>query len=193
MIQTGDTITNPVTGETMTFLRTRSDDGGALAILDLELTPTAQLAAEHIHRLQEETFESLEGKIRYRLCGEEFMESAGETVAVPAGAPHAWAPVDGGARIRVTLNPGNGIENFFDEFFRLAREGKTNNKGIPQPLAGAPPARARDVPQAAAHPDAARGVPVSDRQCPRPEDPLAAKRRLRGSAGCPRREHRRAE
>ena len=61
MIQPGDVIENPVTGERITFVRTSAQTGGALAEMDLELSPAAFLAAEHIHQRQEESFEVLEG------------------------------------------------------------------------------------------------------------------------------------
>ena len=54
MIQPGDVIENPVTGERITFVRTSAQTGGALAEMDLELSPAAFLAAEHIHQRQEE-------------------------------------------------------------------------------------------------------------------------------------------
>ncbi len=132
MVQPGDVIENPVTGERITFVRTSAQTGGALAVMDLELSPAAFLAAEHIHLRQEESFEVLDGRIRLRCRGEESVRGPGETVVVPAGAPHAWAPDgDEGARVRVTFTPGAGIEQFFDEFFRLGREGRTNAKGMP--------------------------------------------------------------
>lgn len=131
MVSTGDVIENPVTGERITFVRTSQQTGGALAQLDLELSPRAFLAAEHIHRSQEEKFQVLEGHVLLRCRGEESMSGPGQTVAVPAGAPHAWAPHGGGARVRITFTPGAGIENFFDEFFRLVREGRVNSKGMP--------------------------------------------------------------
>ncbi len=132
MVNVGDVIENPVTGERITFVRTSEQTGGALAELDLELSPTAFLAAEHIHRSQEEKFQVLEGRILLRCRGEESMNGPGETVVVPAGAPHAWAPHGGAAaRVRITFTPGAGIEQFFDEFFRLAREGRVNAKGMP--------------------------------------------------------------
>ena len=132
MVNVGDVIENPVTGERITFVRTSEQTGGALAELDLELSPTAFLAAEHIHRSQEEKFQVLEGGILLRCRGEESMNGPGETVVVPAGAPHAWAPHGGGgARVRITFTPGAGIEQFFDEFFRLAREGRVNARGMP--------------------------------------------------------------
>lgn len=135
MVQPGDVIENPVTGERITFVRTSAETGGALAELDLDLAPTAFLAAEHIHLHQEEKFEVLDGRIRLTCRGEESVRGPGEVVVVPPGAAHAWAP-DGGtaARVRITFTPGAGIEEFFDEFFRLGREGRVNAKGMPSPL-----------------------------------------------------------
>jgi len=138
MVQPGDVIENPVTGERMTFIRTSAQTGGALAEMDLELSPTAALAAEHIHLHQEEKFHVLEGLIRVRCGGDDSVRAAGETVVVPAGSPHAWAPEGkAGARVRITFTPGADIEQFFDEFFRLGREGRTNAKGMPSPFATA--------------------------------------------------------
>ena len=132
MVQPGDFIDNPVTGERMTRVRTSAETGGALAEIDLELSPTAFLAAEHIHLHQEEKFEVLEGRIRLRSEGDESVRGPGEMVVVPAGSPHSWAPEDGkGARVRLTFTPGAKIEEFFEEFFRCAREGRTNAQGVP--------------------------------------------------------------
>ena len=135
MVKSGDVIENPVTGERITFVRTSAQTGGALAEMDLELRPNAFLAAEHIHQRQEEKFEVLDGLIRLRCQGEESVRGPGEVVVVPAGAPHAWAPDGGaGARVRITFTPGADIEEFFDEFFRLGREGRTDAKGMPNLL-----------------------------------------------------------
>ena len=132
MVSAGDVIENPVSGERITFVRTSEQTGGALAEMDLELSPTAFLAAEHIHRSQEEKFQVLDGHILLRCGGVESISGPGESVVVPPGAPHSWAPHRGaGARIRITFTPGAGIEQFFDEFFRLAREGRVNDKGMP--------------------------------------------------------------
>src|SRR5215213_3193755 len=63
MVQRGDVIENPVTGERITFVCTSADSGGATAELDLELREDASLAAEHVHQRQEERFEVLDGRI----------------------------------------------------------------------------------------------------------------------------------
>ncbi|GAB3771434.1 mannose-6-phosphate isomerase-like protein (cupin superfamily) [Nocardioides ginsengisegetis] len=132
MVRAGDAIENPVSGERITFVRTSEQTGGALAEMDLELSPAAFLAAEHIHRSQEEKFEVVEGRILLRCAGVETVSGPGESVVVPPGSPHSWAPYGGaGARVRLTFTPGAGIEQFFDDFFRLAREGRMNAKGMP--------------------------------------------------------------
>ena len=145
MVQPGDVIENPVTGERMTFIRTSAQTGGALAEMDLELSPSAFLAAEHIHLRQEEKFDVLEGRIRLRFEGEEHLRGPGESVVVPAGSAHSWAPDGGGARVRVTFTPGADIEAFFEEFFRAARAGRTNAKGLPSPFAVARLGLAHDM------------------------------------------------
>ena len=132
MVQPGDVIENPVTGERITFVRTSAQTGGALAEMDLVLSPAAFLPAEHIHLRQAESFEVVDGRIRVRCRGEESVCGPGDSIVVPAGSPHAWAPDgDEGARVRLTFTPGADIEEFFDEYFRCAREGRTNAKGMP--------------------------------------------------------------
>src|SRR3954451_5421619 len=109
MVDVGDVIENPVTGERITFVRTSEQSVGAIAEMDLELSPKAFLAAEHIHRSQEERFQVLEGHILLRCGGEDSVSGPGETVVVPPGAPHSWAPHGGGgARVPLTFTPGGG-------------------------------------------------------------------------------------
>ena len=56
MINAGDTITNPVTGERMTFLKTSAETGGEYVLIELEAEPGAVVAAAHVHPAQTETF-----------------------------------------------------------------------------------------------------------------------------------------
>ena len=110
MVDVGDVIENPVTGERITFVRTSEQTGGAIAEMDLELSPTAFLAAEHIHRSQEEKFQVLDGHILLHCGGKESISGPGDTAAVPPGVTYAWAPHgDAGARVRLTFTPGAGI------------------------------------------------------------------------------------
>lgn len=146
MVQPGDVIENPATGERITFLRTSAQTGGASAEFDLDLSPTAHLPAEHIHLRQEERFEVLSGQVLLKCRGEESVRGPGEIVTVAPGSPHSWAPSgDDGARVRIVFTPGAGIEEFFDEFFRHGREGRVNAKGMPSPLVTARLGLAHDM------------------------------------------------
>jgi mannose-6-phosphate isomerase-like protein (cupin superfamily) len=128
----GETIENPINGERITWIETAETTGGELLSLDLSLRPGAAVAAEHRHMRQEERFRVDAGSIGLGLEGAERTVSEGEEVTVPAGVPHRWwneGTVE--ATVRVELRPALDTQTFFETFFGLARDGKTNNKGIP--------------------------------------------------------------
>ena len=63
MIRTGDSIANPVTGETVTFQRTSADSDGELVIAEVTLEPGGSVAGVHVHPNQTETFRILDGTV----------------------------------------------------------------------------------------------------------------------------------
>ena len=131
----GETIENPVNGERITWIETAETTEGALLSLDLCLRPGAAVAAEHRHMRQEERFRVDAGSIGLSLNGTDRPVSEGEEVTVPAGVPHRWwneGTVE--ATVRVELRPALDTQTFFETFFGLARDGKTNSKGIPSLL-----------------------------------------------------------
>jgi mannose-6-phosphate isomerase-like protein (cupin superfamily) len=128
----GETIENPVNGERITWVETAETTGGELLSLDLSLRPGAAVAAEHRHMRQEERFRVDAGSIALGIEGAERTVSEGEEVTVPAGVAHRWwneGAVQ--ATVRVELRPALDTQTFFETFFGLARDGKTNGKGIP--------------------------------------------------------------
>lgn len=128
----GETIENPVNGERMTWIETAETTGGELLSLDLFLRPGAAVAAEHRHMRQEERFRVDAGSIGLGLEGTERTVSEGEEVTVPAGVPHRWWN-EGTVEeiVRVELRPALDTQTFFETLFGLARDGKTNEEGIP--------------------------------------------------------------
>src|SRR6478609_712576 len=91
MIRTGDSIANPVTGETVTFQRTSADSGGELVIAEVTLEPGGSAATVHVHPNQTETFQILDGTVGFRLGRERLFATAGDTVTVKAGTAHtSW-------------------------------------------------------------------------------------------------------
>ena len=146
MPRAGDIIENPVTGETITFIRTSEDTGGAQLEIELLLRPDAFLPAAHVHPAQEEAFTVLEGAVRFTSSADVDVVRAGGTLLVPSGQPHSWGPDgDAGARVRVVFSPPGSTAHFFDTYFALAREGKVNHKGLANPIRMAQLARTYDV------------------------------------------------
>ena len=83
MIRTGDSIANPVTGETVTFQRTSADSDGEVVIAEVTLEPGGSVAGLHVHPNQTETFRILDGAVGFRL-------GRGRRVATQA-RPWSWS------------------------------------------------------------------------------------------------------
>jgi mannose-6-phosphate isomerase-like protein (cupin superfamily) len=132
MARAGETIENPVTGERITWIETAQTTGGELLSFDLYIAPGAAVAAEHRHVRQEERFRVSAGAIALEAAGEPREVGLQEEAEVPAGVPHRWWNEDQEeAVVRVELRPALDTETFFETFFGLGRDGKTNGKGIP--------------------------------------------------------------
>ena len=61
MIEKGQTLVNPVTGERMTFLETAAETGGDRVVIELRAEPGGSVAAAHAHPSQWETFTVVSG------------------------------------------------------------------------------------------------------------------------------------
>jgi mannose-6-phosphate isomerase-like protein (cupin superfamily) len=135
MAYAGQTLDNPVSGERITFRRTAADTNGELLDFDLHLSPDGHVPGMHVHPLQEERFEVLAGKMRFRLGLRRIVAGPGETVVVPAGRAHKFSNAGPDeAHVRVQVLPALDMEELFETTVALAREGKTNRKGMPRPL-----------------------------------------------------------
>jgi mannose-6-phosphate isomerase-like protein (cupin superfamily) len=129
--RSGDVIENPVTGERLRFVETAADSGGERLRISIVVRPGGSPAVEHIHRAQEERFRVESGRIAFRLRGREEIAEPGTEVTVPPGQRHFWWNAgDTDAEVSVELRPALRTEEFFDSFFRLAREGKTDENGL---------------------------------------------------------------
>jgi quercetin dioxygenase-like cupin family protein len=135
MIRTGDSIANPVTGETVTFQWTSADSDGELVIAEVTLEPGGSAPGVHVHPNQTETFQILDGTVGFRLGRGRLVATTGETVVVNAGTAHAfWNAGEGRARFLCEIRPALGFERLLETMFALARDGKTNSRGLPHPL-----------------------------------------------------------
>jgi mannose-6-phosphate isomerase-like protein (cupin superfamily) len=135
MAYTGQIISNPVSGERVTFLKTARDTDGELLEFELELTPDGHVPGAHVHPAQEERFHVLSGTMKFRRGWRRVVAEAGDTVVVPAGTVHRFANAgDDVARCRVEVVPALDMEHLLETTVELAMEGNVTRKGMPRPL-----------------------------------------------------------
>jgi mannose-6-phosphate isomerase-like protein (cupin superfamily) len=90
----------------------------------------------HMHPAQAESFEVLQGSIETKVSGVQRKLAAGETIDIPRGVSHQmWNPGSEPAQVRWTTSPAGRTEQWFRALDSLQREGKTDSKGLPTPLA----------------------------------------------------------
>jgi quercetin dioxygenase-like cupin family protein len=143
MIHPGTTIENPVTGERMLFRKTSRETGGEAVVVECFVQPNGFVAAAHVHPSQEERFEVLRGTIGLRIGREESIARPGDRLTVPAGTPHKfWNAGEDEAHFVCEVRPALQFEQLLETMFALAADGKTNRKGMPNPLRLAVIARA---------------------------------------------------
>jgi quercetin dioxygenase-like cupin family protein len=143
MIRAGDRLENPVTGEVLVFHRTAEETGGESVLVEVIVRPHGFVAAAHVHPFQTERFEVLEGRLGLRIDGKELEAGPGDVAVVPPGTPHRfWNAGEDEARFQCEVRPALQFESLIETMFTLAAQGKTNRKGLPNPLQLAVIARA---------------------------------------------------
>jgi quercetin dioxygenase-like cupin family protein len=135
MIRTGDTIENPITGERITFLATSRDTDGDAVVIETVVQPDGFVAAAHVHPSQSERFAVAEGTLGLKVGGKELTLEAGDVAVVEAGQSHKfWNKGDQPVRFVCEVRPALQFESLLETMFALAADGKTNRKGMPNPL-----------------------------------------------------------
>jgi quercetin dioxygenase-like cupin family protein len=113
-------------GDTYTVLLTGADTAGRFALIDMYVPPGGG-PPPHRHDF-EETFSILEGEVAFTFRGATAVARAGETVNVPANAPHAFRNAsDQPARMLCVCAPA-GQEQFF-----LALGARVGSRTAPPP------------------------------------------------------------
>jgi mannose-6-phosphate isomerase-like protein (cupin superfamily) len=135
MARTGQVIENQVSGERITFRKTAADTNGELLEIDIELAPDGHVPGMHVHPQQEERFEVLSGRVRFRKGARRVDAEAGDVVVVEPGKAHKFQSLgDEGAVMRVQVRPALEMERLFETAAALAEEGMVTSKGMPKPL-----------------------------------------------------------
>jgi quercetin dioxygenase-like cupin family protein len=134
MSSLGGEIANPVTGERIVFIRTASDTGGELLELDNFWSRPDHRVLEHVHPEMEERWQVVAGLVRFRIDGVERTAAPGDVVIASAGVPHMGWNIGGApAQLRIQMRPALRWAEFVRRLFAAAREGRTDERGIPEP------------------------------------------------------------
>jgi quercetin dioxygenase-like cupin family protein len=101
-----------IAGDTYTLLLSGTDTAGKMCLIDMHVPPGGG-PGPHRHDF-EETFTVLEGEVEVTFRGEAIVAKAGETVHIPANAPHLFTnAANQPARMLCVCEPAGQ-----DEFFR---------------------------------------------------------------------------
>lgn len=131
-------IDNPDLGQEYRLLERDSDSDGEFLRLELRYRADSTHFPQHVHPRYDETAAVLSGSILVRTPEEERTVRAGEQYTIPAGTPHIHRTASG-PETRAIIEerpPGNWVP-YMRMVTGLARDGKTDGEGIPNPLAGA--------------------------------------------------------
>jgi quercetin dioxygenase-like cupin family protein len=135
MIKPGQTLENPVTGERFTFTDTAATTDGDVLAFELGLRPGGAVPIPHVHPIQTERFEVVEGLMRFRVGLRRRLAGPGEVVEVAPGVLHSFANAgDEEARVRVEVRPALAMEEMLAEVVAMAEAGLMNRRGLPRRL-----------------------------------------------------------
>jgi quercetin dioxygenase-like cupin family protein len=145
-ITPGDTLENPITGERFTFTHTAASTDGELLAFDFALRPGGAVPIPHVHPIQTERFEVVEGRMRFRVGLRTVIAEPGDVIEVAPGVMHSFANAgETEARLRVEVRPALQMEQMFAEVVALAKAGQMTRRGLPRnPLVLADLARRYD-------------------------------------------------
>jgi quercetin dioxygenase-like cupin family protein len=135
MITPRQTLENPITGERFTFTDTAASSDGALLAFDFALRPGGGVPIPHVHPVQTERFEVVDGLMRFRVGLRKRMARAGDVVEVAPGVAHSFANAGPGeARLRVEVRPALAMEDMLAEVVAMAQGGRLTRRGLPRNL-----------------------------------------------------------
>src|ERR1700761_7641470 len=131
MARAGQEISNPRTGQRMTFLETSED----VLRIDSVSPVSDEREPLHVHPRQESGAELLSGSLVFEVDGIQRKLAPGESISIPANTPHRfWNDGDEDAHWIGSFRPALATADFFETLFALAASGKLDASGMPRPL-----------------------------------------------------------
>lgn len=124
----GQILTLPLNGSSYEYIETAADTNGERVVMQGTVYLIGPNVPNHIHPLQEETFEVLSGKLTVLENGRTRVLSAGEKIMFPKNKPHNhYNNHDEPVTYIQTVTPGLDIDYFVESLLGLAADGKTKN------------------------------------------------------------------
>jgi uncharacterized protein YndB with AHSA1/START domain/quercetin dioxygenase-like cupin family protein len=133
----GDVLDVPQLGVRVEIRKTAAETGGELFEFDVVGRARGLIAQPHVHELQTERHEVIEGTMRLKIGKQEHLLRPGDSMEVPVGAAHSQRPGDGAGRVRVQLRPAGRTDAFLQRLADLDAGGRLNRLGFPKPVAAA--------------------------------------------------------
>lgn len=132
MPKAGDVITNPITGDQITFLETAHETDGALLRFET-VSPTGRRGPPlHVHEATQERFEVLSGKLGVVIGRQRdrHVLGPGQSLVVLPGTPHTFYNA-GAAPVRsiTEMRPADGFANALETLYGLASEAEHRKRG----------------------------------------------------------------
>lgn len=114
-------LENPRSGECIVIRRSAAETNGQLLEFDVFLQPGAHVPGGHVHPHQQEHFQVLAGRVRFRVHGRAVVLEAGNEISVLAGTNH-WFGNAGErvAHLRVQVCPALRMQELFETTTRCA-------------------------------------------------------------------------
>ncbi|HMC84181.1 MAG TPA: cupin domain-containing protein [Chitinophagaceae bacterium] len=125
-------IVNIRTGQRMIFRKPGNNTEKDCLTIECFNPSTAVKEPEHVHPLQESSFEVISGNMSFQVNGKIHIIGPGESIVIPKGTPHFfWNESGTEVHSLQCFRPALHIAGFFRTFFTLAKENKLNEKGLP--------------------------------------------------------------
>ena len=132
MLEPGDVLENPVTGERFVFHKTARETAGESLVFDFYLAPRGRVPGLHVHPKLDERWHVLAGCAGARIGRRQYRAVAGEQLLVPAGAPHTlWNEASEELHVLNEFRPALNMEGFLEAFLGLAATGNVSRTGTP--------------------------------------------------------------
>jgi quercetin dioxygenase-like cupin family protein len=133
MAYAGQSISNPVTGEHITFLKTTAETNGDTLVFECRVEPGKATLAPHLHTGQTERFTMQEGTLGAQVGNEVYTLLPGQSLTLPAGVVHQWwNPTDEEVCFQVEVSPARNLEATLEAICGMAQEGKLTKAAMPR-------------------------------------------------------------